>query len=173
MRSNVRMRPEAFERLYDEHAASILRFLIYRTGDTALAEDLAADTFERVLRAGRRFDPRRGSQKTWVYAIALNVLRDHHRRASAEQRAFERTGAPDDFGAALESETVETRAALARALSRLGADEREAVALRYGADLTIPQIAKVTGEKPATIEKRLYRALGKLRKELAPDYALG
>jgi RNA polymerase sigma-70 factor (ECF subfamily) len=80
---------------------------------------------------------------------------------------------PADVGAALETEAVETRAALARALSRLGADEREAVALRYGADLTVPQIAKLTGEKPATIEKRLYRALGKLRKELAPDYALG
>jgi DNA-directed RNA polymerase specialized sigma24 family protein len=60
------MREEEFERLYEEHAQGLLAFLAYRTGDRALAEDLLADTFERVLRARRRFDPRKGSRKTWV-----------------------------------------------------------------------------------------------------------
>src|SRR3954470_6331520 len=64
---------DAFERLYAEHAGPLLAFLTYRTGDAVLAEDLLADTFERVLRARRRFDPRRGSQKAWLYTIALNL----------------------------------------------------------------------------------------------------
>jgi hypothetical protein len=46
---------------------------------------------ERVLRARRRFDRRRGSEKTWVYSIALNLLRDEARRRAAEGRAVERT----------------------------------------------------------------------------------
>ena len=66
------MRDDEFERLYAEHAQPLFGFLVYRTGDRALAEDLVADTFERALRARRRFDRRRGSQKTWLYAIALN-----------------------------------------------------------------------------------------------------
>ena len=167
------MRRDEFERLYDAHAASVLRFLLYRTGDTALAEDLAADTFERVLRARRRFDPRRASEKTWLYAIALNVLRDHLRRQGAEARALEHTGwRSEDPGGRSESELVDARADVARALGALNPAEREAVALRYGADLTVPQVARVTGEKPATVEKRLYRALAKLRSELAGAHAV-
>ena len=59
-----------FERLYTEEAAGLFSFLAYRTGDRALAEDLLADAFERALRG--RFNPRRGSAKTWLYSIALN-----------------------------------------------------------------------------------------------------
>jgi len=70
------MRDEAFERLYTEHAQSLYAFLSYRTGDRVLAEDLLADTFERALRARKRFDRRKASEKTWLYSIALNRLRD-------------------------------------------------------------------------------------------------
>ena len=55
-----------------------LRFLIYG-GDRVLAEDISADTFERVYRARRRFNRGRASEKTWIYSIALNLLRDHAR----------------------------------------------------------------------------------------------
>src|ERR671914_2036859 len=90
------MRDDEFERLYAAEAAGLFSFLAYRTGDRALAEDLVADTFERALRSRRRFDRRRGSEKTWLYAIALNLLRDHARRAAAEVRALERHGSPGE-----------------------------------------------------------------------------
>lgn len=156
------MREEDFERLYAEHARPLLGFLIQRTGDRAFAEDLLGDTFERVLRARRRFDPRRGGEKTWIYAIALNCLRDQLRRQSAETRALERTGAgaqPDGP----EDPSVEDRDELGSALAALTPEERDAIALRYGADLTIPEIAKLLGERESTMRGRVFRALGKLR----------
>ena len=52
------------------------------------------------------------------------------------------------------------------ALATLSVEEREAIALRYGADLTVPEIAKLKGEKLTTIEGRVYRALRKLKNEL-------
>src|SRR5437773_480781 len=82
-----------FERLYEEHAQPLFGFLAYRTGDRALAEDLVAEVFERALRARGRFDRRRGRPSTWLYAIALNCLRDHERRAGAERRALARMAA--------------------------------------------------------------------------------
>jgi RNA polymerase sigma factor (sigma-70 family) len=160
------MRDEEFERLYAEHAESLFGFLVYRTADRALAEDVLADTFERVLRARRRFDPRRGSEKTWLYTIALNRLRDRGRRSAAEERALERFSA----GSALDagpSTGLEDRNELGRALEVLSEEEREAIALRYGADLTVPEIAKLTGERLTTVEGRVYRALRKLRDELS------
>src|ERR671920_2243368 len=88
------MRDDDFERLYAEHAQALFGFLAYRTGDRALAEDLLADTFEKALRSRRRFDARRGSEKTWLYAIAMNALRDHLRRRAAAERATERLVVP-------------------------------------------------------------------------------
>jgi RNA polymerase sigma factor (sigma-70 family) len=158
------MRDDEFERLYAAEAAGLFSFLAYRTGDRALAEDLLADAFERALRARGRFDRRRGSQKTWLYAIALNALRDHARRAAAEARAIERAGVPDAGGSELSH--VEHRDEVQRALGALSAEEREAIALRFGADLTVPEIAKVLGERLTTVEGRVYRALRKLRSEL-------
>lgn len=166
------MRDADFERLYAEHAEALFAFLAYRTGDRVLAEDLLADTFERVLRARRRFDRRRGSAKTWIYAIALNLLRDHARRRTTEARALERTHSVAVAGEGESAperalEGVEHRDTVGQALAGLSDEEREAIALRFGGDLTNPEIAKVTGERLTTVEGRVYRALGKLRDGLS------
>jgi RNA polymerase sigma factor (sigma-70 family) len=160
------MRDEHFERLYAEHAQALFGFLSYRTGDRVLAEDLLADTFERALRARRRFDPRKASEKTWLYAIALNCLRDNARRRSTEVRALERMASGPSLGSTGEMEEVSDRDLISRNLAVLTDEEREAIALRFGADLTVPEIAKLTGEPLTTMEGRLYRALRKLREAM-------
>lgn len=167
LRGDRALSDESFERLYEEHAGPLLSFLVIRAGDRTLAEDLLADTFERVLRKGRTFDLRRGSEKTWLYSVALNVLRDHLRRREAEGRAteqlgFERRVAPSERA----FEAVEHRDTLSGALAALSDEEREAVALRFGADLTVPEIAELTGNPLTTVEGRVYRALRKLRGEI-------
>jgi RNA polymerase sigma-70 factor, ECF subfamily len=160
------MRDDTFERLYAEHAQALFGFLSYRTGDRVLAEDLLADTFERALRARRRFDPRKASAKTWLYAIALNCLRDNLRRRSTEDRVLERVASGSSLGSGDEQETIADRDLISRGLAALSVQEREAIALRFGADLTVPEIAKLTGERLTTVEGRVYRALRKLREAL-------
>jgi RNA polymerase sigma-70 factor (ECF subfamily) len=160
------MRDEQFERLYADHAQALFGFLSYRTGDRVLAEDLLADTFERALRARRRFDPRKASEKTWLYAIALNLLRDSARRRAAEGRALERVTSGLAPGPSGDMEEVSDRDLISRSLSVLSEEEREAIALRFGADLTVPEIAKLIREPLTTVEGRVYRALRKLREEI-------
>jgi RNA polymerase sigma-70 factor (ECF subfamily) len=161
------MREGEFERLYEEHAQALFGFLVYRTGDRALAEDVVADTFERALKARRRFDPRKGSVKTWLYSIALNRLRDHARRSGAESRALARLeGGSEEVEEGRALVRVEERQSLAVAMDALAPEEREAIALRFGADLSLKEIAKVTGVPMTTAEGRIYRALGKLRERL-------
>ena len=156
-----------FDRLYAEHAKRLFGFLVYRTGDRALAEDVLADTFERALRGRRGFDRRKASEKTWLYTIALNLLRDRARRRAAEGRALERHGQSGSSDSPPEPDTIEQRGDLQTALGCLSAEERETVALRFGADLTMPEIAKLQGAPLTTIEGRVYRALAKLRDELS------
>jgi RNA polymerase sigma-70 factor (ECF subfamily) len=161
------MRDEQFERLYSEHAQRLFGFLVYRCGNRVLAEDLVADTFERALRGRRLFDRRKGSEKTWLYAIALNCLRDNARRETAESRALEREHALQTAnGDAPSPGGVERHDDLHRALETLSEEEREAIALRFGGDLTVPEIAKLKKEPLTRIEGRVYRALRKLRDRL-------
>jgi RNA polymerase sigma factor (sigma-70 family) len=156
---------EEFEKLYAEHAGPLLAFLEYRTGNLELAKDVHADTFERALKARWSYNVRRGGQKTWLYTIALNVLRDHGRRRAAEARAIERvsagTAGSDDEGGRLED-----RDAIRRGMAELPDDEREAVALYYGADLSLEEIARITGTRTTTIKGRLARARDRLRETL-------
>lgn len=165
---------DAFERLYAEHAQALYGFLSYRVGDRVLAEDLLADAFERALRARRGFDRRKASEKTWLYAIALNCLRDHLRRKGSEQRALAQVAVGAAVGAREERagygehalERVLERDRLQGALAGLGDLEREAIALRFGAEMTVPEIARLVKEPLTTVEGRVYKALRKLRDAL-------
>ena len=163
------MREKDFDRLFDEHAEALLKFLIFRTGDRALAEDIVADTFERALRKRSLFDRRRGTEKAWLYTIATNLLRDGARRREVEERAYAATAVYDavlvggDGGLG----RLESRATVMEALETLSPEEREAIALRFGADLTVPEMAKALDQPLTTIEGRVYRALRKLRNQLS------
>ena len=161
------MRDADFERLYAEHAQRLFAYLVYRTGDRALAEDVLSDTFERALRGRRGFDRRKASERTWLYAIALNRVRDLQRRESREAVALERAAAGAAHpGPELDLDRLESRDVVERVLDVLSAEERETVGLRFGADLKLEEIAQLIGEPRTTVEARLYRALRKLRETL-------
>jgi len=156
------MRSRDFERLFSEHAEPLFGFLVYRTGDRHQAEDVLADTFERALRGRRGFDRLRGSEKAWLYTIALNCLRDHVRRLGVEERALARVGGGDE-SAPDPGQRAEQRDMVTRLMAGLSAEEREVVSLRYGADLTVPEIARLLGVPLTTAEGRLARALRRMR----------
>ena len=152
-------REQSLESLYYEHAAGLLGFLTYQTGDRALAEEIVADTFERLLTTGSSWRGR-SSQKTWLYSIALNRTRHVARRRGAETRALARvpvTAGADQLGA------VGDRDLLHRAMQALSDEERAVVALRFGGELSLSEIAELLEERRSTIEGRLYRGLRRLR----------
>jgi RNA polymerase sigma factor (sigma-70 family) len=161
------MRREELERLYEDHAGGLFALLVYRTGDRLLAEDLLSDTFVKAMNASRAFDRRKASAKTWLYSIALNVLRDHLRREGARSRALQRLETQSQTSAgSTDLERVGERELVSRALDALEPGERMLIALRYGADLTVPEVAALLGQPQTTVEGRLYRALGRLRRDL-------
>jgi RNA polymerase sigma factor (sigma-70 family) len=148
------------EALYEAHARGIFAFLVFRTGDRVLSEDLLADTFERVMRT-RRLP--RGDAKSWLYKIALNIVRDRARRAQVEERALASVAVTTPAVAGGAIDAVADRDAVRRALATLTPEEQEAIALRFGAELTVPEIAAATGQPLPRTEGRVYRAMRKLR----------
>ena len=148
-----------FADLYDEHVWDVYGYLAYRVADRAEAEDLTQLTFERALRAWRTYDPRRASPRTWLMAIARNLAIDHFRRVRPEPvgDGLDEVATPEpdpDLGLSPE---------LAAAVAALGPREREVLALRFGGDLTGPEIAQALELSLANVQQIVSRALGKLR----------
>jgi RNA polymerase sigma factor (sigma-70 family) len=170
--SDVRIVAEvpSFESVAERHLDDVHSYLVYLTRDREVAEDLTAETFERALRQWRRFDPRRGSARTWLCQLARSIALDHFR---AEQRRRRREGAwavdqpaevDDSLFGGLSPE-------LERALAGLSAGEREVIALRVLLDLDIETAARILGVSPTACTTRLSRALKKLEERMNADVA--
>ncbi len=162
---------DAFTAAYDEHVWGVYGFFGYRVASREEAEDLTQLTFERALNAWNRFDPERASARTWLLAIARNLLVDHYRRASADADPIGEQDA--ELGRLGSTPGPESQLGiepdLERAMEALSDRERELIAMRFGGELTGPEIAELTGLTLANVQQILSRALRRLRSELEPE----
>jgi RNA polymerase sigma factor (sigma-70 family) len=166
----------AFARLFEEQVWSVYGFFGYRVRSRAEAEDLTQQTFERALRAWDRFDEGRGSARTWLMAIARNLLIDHYRTdRSADHRSLETDSVREEVELkAAAGSDLGLSAELSAALQTLTQREREILALRFGGDLNGPEIAELTGLSLANVQQIISRSLRKLREQLSgPVMAAG
>ncbi len=152
-----------FAEVAAEQLDAVYRYLVYLTGDRAAAEDLTAETFEKAFRSWRRFDPRRGSPRTWLCKIARSIAIDWF-RAETRRRRREETYARDvptftELGDGLPGP-------LEDALRQLSPAEREVVALRVLLELDGPSAARVLGISQTACSTRLSRALRRLEERM-------
>jgi|SRR5215470_5796004 len=160
-----------FAEAAERHLDDVFAFLVYLTGDRAMAEDLTAETFARALERWRRFDPSRGSARAWLCQLARSTALDHFRAEDRRRRREGRFAAVEQredagpaFGEGLSPE-------LEQALARLSAAEREVVALRVVLELDGEVAARVLGISATACSTRLSRALQKLEKEVSAGVA--
>jgi RNA polymerase sigma factor (sigma-70 family) len=164
-------RQELCRRWYEEHGRAIYSYLRFQLGSADEADDLTADVFLRAVRSADRFDPVRGTARSWLFRIAQNVLRDHGRRERRRRlvplSGFRdlHTDAPSPEEQVLWREEV---GRLLEALAELPASDRELVSLRYGSGLSTVEVSEVIGIREPAVRTRLWRALGRLRKAMRP-----
>jgi RNA polymerase sigma-70 factor (ECF subfamily) len=153
----------------EDHLDDVHGYLLYLTGDRSAAEELTAETFERALRFWPRFDPARGSARTWLCQIARSTALDHFR---TEERRRRREGL---YARQEPQEAEETffatglSPALASALAALSAGEREVIALRVLLGLDGASTARLVGISATACSTRLSRALTKLEERMSTD----
>ena len=138
-------------------------FVAYRVGDGPDAEDITSDVFERAVRYRDSYKRSKGEPIAWLIGIARGCIADAHqqrvRRLDTDELDEDEIG-PE--GETVESQTAQ-RLALHDALARLDERERELVALRYGADLSVRRIGRIVGMKPNAVDVALHRARARLR----------
>jgi RNA polymerase sigma-70 factor (ECF subfamily) len=155
----------AFEQILRRYQRPVLSLLVRLTGDAALAEDLAQETFVKAFRNLAAFDSRRRFS-SWLFRIAHNTGVDALRRRGLPTVPIDSGEAIDDPAAPAAADPVVRRdlgRALEKAMARLRPDQRTAVVLRYDAGLSFEEIGHVLGIAEPTARSHVHRA----RKELA------
>ena len=161
---------ELLAELVDRFHQRLVRYLIYLTGRRDCSEDLAQETWIRVLQRGSQYNERQRFDP-WLVAIARNLAIDFLRK---KQKAVPTVSLPKDrdampllpssgpspFEAAARSEDAIRLASQLQILSPL---YREALLLRFQEDLSLPEIAQVLDAPITTVTSRIYRGLAELR----------
>lgn len=158
-----------FETLFERHHPPIYAYLRRRVGAEVTA-DLAADTFVTAFRLRGRYDGAHESARPWLFGIATNLLKHHWRRERRALRAYARVGT-DPFAPAIDdsedrADAEHARRMLSSALASLPNVEREALLLRYWAELSPAEIAEALEIPLGTVYSRLSRARADVRRNL-------
>jgi RNA polymerase sigma-70 factor (ECF subfamily) len=165
------------EILYDRYGAMAFALASRITGDATLAEDAVQDAFVGAWRNAGRYEPGRGSVKTWLLSIV------HHRAIDATRRRRPTTALPEPDAGATPAPLTEPdvwaevagrldRATVVAALRNLSDVQREALELGYFGGLTQQEIAARTGAPLGTVKSRMRLGLMAMRRTLAGDAEL-
>ncbi len=142
----------------------VYAYVIYRVATREDAEDVTSETFERALRYRESYDRSKGEPLAWLIGIARRCIAA---RALAPDAPLDE--APDAMLPVDVAGAADERIDFERALATLSQRDRELLALRYGADLKVREIARVLELETNAAEVALHRALGRLRRALEAE----
>ncbi|THB64922.1 MAG: RNA polymerase sigma factor [Desulfovibrio sp.] len=156
---------EAFSMLVAKHQEAVFNLALRMTGVYQDAEDLAQDTFLRIhAKLGDSYDPERPFAP-WMFAICLNLVRDHLRKKSRGRKLYEQEQPAIEHAPGPEEKVADAQSHhnLGLCLAELPVSLRGAVVMRYYLDLSFADIAAAMGVSLSTAKMRVYRGLDKLR----------
>lgn len=164
----------AFETLYSRHRSALYRYLMRQSRDSEIANDLFQEVWSRVVLNRARYEPR-AKFRTFLFTLAHNCFIDHCRRVRARPMAvgIEDADAADLLPADAEKRPdreIERREGTRRyqdALATLPPEQRDVYLLHEESELSLEEIARVTGVGTETAKSRLRYAVGKLKAALS------
>jgi len=163
---------QAFGLLYDTYVDTVYRYIYYRVGSTALADDLTSETFLRALRRISSFTWQGRDIAAWLVTIARNLVFDHFKSSrfrlevtTGEMLEADRVqdGPEDAVLAAL------TNVTLLEAVKRLNPQQQECVVLRFLQGMSVAETARIMGKNEGAIKTLQYRAVRSLAQLLPED----
>lgn len=161
---------QAFAALYRQYLPTVYKFLYYRVGNKAEAEDMTAEVFLRALRKVGDFTWTGADFGAWLLRIARNLVLDNAKSSRARLEVLndempEDSGgeAPTAEAACLENLTCQE---VYKAITKLRPDQREVITLRFLHGMGVGEVADVMGKKEGTVRTLQFRGLKALEKIL-------
>ena len=160
--------PAAFGQLYDRYAGQIYRFVRARVRDDGLAEDITAEVFLSALRHIKGYQDQGRPFSCWLYRIAVNAVASHYRSQRSSLPLDEHLDLVSPLLDPLDEVVGRERIrAVWQAVDRLPAQQRAAMILKFSEDMTMEEVGAVLGKSRAAAKLLIYRAMQRLRRELA------
>ncbi|GAB4505783.1 MAG: sigma-70 family RNA polymerase sigma factor [Anaerolineales bacterium] len=161
------LNPKSIAAIYDRYFPGIYRFVRYRLGDDQLAEDIASDTFMRLLEAVKNGRTPHTNLRGWLTATASHLIADHLRRAYRQPTQ----ALPDNLhdSAATLAEEVDRRQrddSVRKALEQLTSDQQNVLALRFGSGYSLEETAIAMQKNINAVKALQFRALAALRRNI-------
>lgn len=166
--------PNHFLVLYDRYFPRVYTYMRYRSPDVYTADDLTAQTFEQALAKIASYDAKKAPFVAWLFAIARNLVNDHLRRArriawlpleGLESQPV-RADSPEQ-----QAELADEQRRLLSAMKTLSTEHCDLLALKFAAEMTNREIARLTGMSEQNVGVILHRSIRKLRKQLEEEEA--
>jgi RNA polymerase sigma-70 factor (ECF subfamily) len=154
---------EGLRTLYRRYGGELYGFAFSALRDRGLAEEVVQDAFTSVWRNADRFDPRRASFRTWLYAMTRNRIVDLRRRASSRPglAAADTSAETGEIDRSLDEAML--RWQVGAALARLSPEHRTVLRMAHFEGLSLREIAEALGLPLGTVKSRSYYALRHLR----------
>jgi len=164
--------PDALSAIHDLYYAPIFRYVAFRVGDRETAEDLTSEVFTRLLSALRDRTSPQNTLRGWLYGVASRVVSDHYRqRYRAPQLELDEAIVSREAGPAETVEAMLAREDLQQALRELTDDQQNVIAMRFGYDMPIQEVARTMGKTEGAVKQLQARAIATLARKLG--YEIG
>jgi RNA polymerase sigma-70 factor, ECF subfamily len=158
---------DTLARIHDEYYGPIFRYIGFRVSDRELAEDLTSDVFLRFLNALRDNKAPQSTIRGWLFSVAANVVSDHHRKSyRAPQVTLTETIVSHADQPEEQVEARLIREDLRDAIGTLTEDQQHVLALRYGHEMPIQDVARTLGKTEGAIKQLQARAIAALARRM-------
>jgi RNA polymerase sigma-70 factor (ECF subfamily) len=154
---------EQFEQLYRSSAADVYAYVASLLHDRTAAEDVTALAFERAFRRRALFDVRRGTPRSWLFAIARNAALDELRRRRRSGALLHDVADTSSELEDLDPDLADRRLLVREGLAELAAGDREVILLKFVGRLSNAELARVLRCSESNAGTRLHRAIVRLR----------
>lgn len=159
-----------WEEVYDAFLPRLFYFFCYKVGDPQVAEELTAVTFEKAWKSRGGFRKDRGQVQAWLFGIARHVAGDYLRKPFREVALEEMPEIPEKYSLDEDLQRQLDFQKVSRILSTFSERDRELISLKYGAEMTNREIARMMSLSESNVGTILSRVVAKLRKEWEQDY---
>ncbi len=163
--------PDALVAIHDMYYKPIFRYIAFRVGDRDVAEDLCSEVFTRLLIAlrDRNASAPRNTLRGWLYGVAARVVSNHFRaHYRAPQVELDESIASKEADPADMVEATLTQQDLAQAMAKLTEEQQNVIALRFGYDMPIQDVARLMGKSVGAIKQLQARAIAALARKMSP-----
>ena len=159
--------PKTIGAIYDQYFSEVYRYVLYRIGDQALAEDMTSDVFIRLLEAAQNGRGPQTNLKGWLIGTATHIVTDHMRKKYRRPEEEISDSLPDlKPDPASEVDQREQNRIVQDAYAQLTPEQQHVLALRFGQGYSLEETATFMNKNVNAVQALQFRALAALQREI-------